>query len=431
VQNPSIGQLILILGKDPVRELSGGHSSYARAHALAAVRAGYAPHLFCVGDHDDTETLPYGTLHRVRVPGRMMSSHAGLARIRSVHAGAHALWLVPAIRRLVAHASGPVVLHGIGTWGLAAVWAARSLRHAGREAASVVNSYTVHRAEYRSKFRSLGREHPFWARWHYGKEYAYGYTLGHVLERLYLRGADRLLVNYESVRRLIEGAHGAMPRLIQVPYASEFAFQDILPAPDPDFDAALRNLRPESAPLVVSVSRHDPRKGVTILLRALAELRRRGVAFRACVASGGELLEAHRALARSLSLDGQVALPGYVKDPRVCLNAADVFVLPSLEEHSGSVSLLEAMQAGRAIVTSGVDGMLEDIEDGVSGRFVPPGREIPLADTLAELLADPAQRTRLGREARRSFESRFSADVLARTLDGIYREFGLRPGGTA
>lgn len=429
MQNQSIGQLILITGKDPVRELSGGHSSYARAHALAAVRAGYAPHIFCIGDSDETESLPYGTLHRVRTLDRFFKNRAGLARIRSAHAGVHSLYLVPAIRRWAAQTSGPMVLHGFGTWATAAVWGVRSLRRAGREAASVVNSYTVHRAEYRSKFHSLGREHPFWTRWHYGKEYVYGCTLGHILERNYLRGADCLLVNYDSVRRLIEGAHGVMPKLKKVSYASEFAFQDVPPGPDPDFDATLRNLRPEGAPLIVSVSRHDPRKGISILLHALAELRKRGTAFRACIASGGELLETHQKLAHNLSLDGQVALPGYIKDPRVCLNAADVFVLPSLEEHSGSVSLLEAMQAGRAILSSGVDGMLEDIEDGVSGRHVPPGQVQPLANTLAELLADPAQRIRLGREARRSFETRFSADALARTLDDIYRGFGLRPGG--
>jgi hypothetical protein len=38
-----------VCGKDPVAEISGGHSPYVRAHARAAIAAGYEPHLFCVG----------------------------------------------------------------------------------------------------------------------------------------------------------------------------------------------------------------------------------------------------------------------------------------------------------------------------------------------------------------------------------------------
>lgn len=421
------GLLVLISGKDPVRELSGGHSSYVRAHAHAAVRAGYWPHIFCVGAEDRTEDQPYGTIHCLRVPSRAQTSLNARGRIRSRNSVTHSRWLFPEICRLANSTPGPVVLHGFSTWGLAGVWAARSLRRDGRQAAALVSAYTVYRVEYRSKFRALGREHPLWTRWHYGMEYLYGLTLGHIMERRAYFGADRLLVNYESVRRHIEDAFGKASHLQKVTYASEYAFREAPPSPDPQFAEAVRSLQPAAAPLVVSVSRHDPRKGIHILLHALAELRRRGVAFRACIASGGELLEIHRALARSLGLTGQVALPGYMADPRVCLDAADVFVLPSLEEHSGSVSLLEAMQAGRAIVSSGIDGMLEDLEDGVSARLVPPGQMSALADALAELLGDPALRSRLALQARQQHETRFSASALSRTLDDLYREFGLQP----
>ena len=55
-----------------------------------------------------------------------------------------------------------------------------------------------------------------------------------------------------------------------------------------------------SGPRIVSVSRHDPRKGLHVLLQALSRLRVTGVDFSACLVSGGVLLAAHRQLASRL-----------------------------------------------------------------------------------------------------------------------------------
>ena len=101
---------------------------------------------------------------------------------------------------------------------------------------------------------------------------------------------------------------------------------------------------------------------------------------------------------------------------------ADVFVLASLAEQSGSLALLEALQAGRAIVASGVDGILEDVADGHDALLVPPGDEARLADALARALTDEPLRHRLGIRARETFEARFSAEVFTSALGAIYHE---------
>jgi len=60
----------------------------------------------------------------------------------------------------------------------------------------------------------------------------------------------------------------------------------------------------------------------------------------------GVALTRNRQLALRLGLDRSVAQPGYVSDVAPYLSAADIFVLPSLSECSGSVSVLEALWAG-------------------------------------------------------------------------------------
>ncbi|MBI2766082.1 MAG: glycosyltransferase [Chloroflexi bacterium] len=136
------------------------------------------------------------------------------------------------------------------------------------------------------------------------------------------------------------------------------------------------------------------------------------------------LLGEHRRLAASLGLDGMVAFSGWVPDPFCYLERADVFVLPSLQEGSGSLSLLEARQAGVAIIASDLDGIPEDVADGVSGLLVPPGNADALAEALRRVLDDAALWQRLGAAARTEFDARFTAEGFTADLRDLYAELG-------
>jgi glycosyltransferase involved in cell wall biosynthesis len=175
------------------------------------------------------------------------------------------------------------------------------------------------------------------------------------------------------------------------------------------------------------VSRHDPRKGLGVLLRALAGLASDGVPARACLVGPGPLLDDHRKLADGLRLGESVAITGQVADVMPYLRAADIFVLPSLEEGSGSVSLLEALQSGTAVVASRCDGIPEDLADERDALLVAPGDPGSLQAALARLLRDAPLRRRLACRARSVYETRFSADALVSALAETYTDFGLRP----
>jgi len=159
---------------------------------------------------------------------------------------------------------------------------------------------------------------------------------------------------------------------------------------------------------------------VDVLLRALSRLRSEGISFRACLLGGGPLLSAHRRLVERLGLEGSVLLPGFVPDSFAFTRHADVFVVPSLEEGSGSVALLEAMQAGLAIAVSRVDGIPEDVTEGFDALLVEPGDEGELAGALRRLVTDRACRSELGARARQTFEERFSAHALTAELQAVY-----------
>jgi glycosyltransferase involved in cell wall biosynthesis len=219
-------------------------------------------------------------------------------------------------------------------------------------------------------------------------------------------------------------AYGRGIAIRSLPYAAPTAFEPPRDAESVRVPAAVAALTPAQAPLIVSASRHSARKGVDLLLRALASLKADGVRFRACLLGPGRQLAAHRRLSSRLGLDGVVAITGLVDDVVPYLRCADVFALPSLEEGSGSVALLEALQIGIAVVASDCDGIPEDVTDGEHALLVAPGDVGALRDALARLIADPDLRADLGARGRERFERRFSADAFVTALRDIYAEFG-------
>jgi glycosyltransferase involved in cell wall biosynthesis len=100
-------------------------------------------------------------------------------------------------------------------------------------------------------------------------------------------------------------------------------------------------------------------------------------------------------------------------------------VLPSLGEGSGSMSLIEALEAGRPVVASACDGVPEDVTDGQSALLVPPGSVDGLAAGLARLLGDEPLRRRLARGARETFAARFSPAGFVEARRATYADLGL------
>jgi glycogen(starch) synthase len=109
------------------------------------------------------------------------------------------------------------------------------------------------------------------------------------------------------------------------------------------------------------------------------------------------------------------------------LACADLFALPSREEQSGSLAVIEALQDGLPVVASGVDGLLEDLTDGEDALLVPPGNAAALAAALERLLGDPGLRRRLGGCGRATFEARFSPEAVAGALRDLYGGLGIEP----
>ena len=153
-----------------------------------------------------------------------------------------------------------------------------------------------------------------------------------------------------------------------------------------------------------------------------AFLAARGIAFRARLVGGGVLLHEHRRLVERMGLAGRVEVMGFVPDVMAELRAADVFALHTLQEGSGSMALLEALQTGLPGVVTAVDGLVEDVADGQEALLVPPADAPAFAAALERLVSDRALRLAMGARARATFERRFAAGPFADALGRVYAE---------
>jgi glycosyltransferase involved in cell wall biosynthesis len=166
---------------------------------------------------------------------------------------------------------------------------------------------------------------------------------------------------------------------------------------------------PDRDVVIVQVSRLDALKGHRVLLAALGQLR--GVAGWTCWIVGGvqrpeegAYLRALQQLAAEQGISGRVRFVGERRDVAQILGAANIYCQPNTEPEGFGLTFVEAMHAGLPVVTSGIGGACEIVDESC-GVLTPP-RDVPaLSSALDRLIVDRELNARLGAAARRRSES--------------------------
>jgi glycosyltransferase involved in cell wall biosynthesis len=177
----------------------------------------------------------------------------------------------------------------------------------------------------------------------------------------------------------------------------------------------------EDALVVGTVGRLNAQKGHRFLVEAAARLLPRQPRARVLVAGDGDLMGELRDEAIALGIADRVVFAGHRTDVPDLLGALDVFCISSLYEGT-PLALFEAMAAGKAIVSTSVDGCREVLEDGFTGVLVPPADAAALAEGLERVLGDAALRDALGGQAlaaSRRYDVRACVDQMQAFYDDL------------
>jgi len=178
-----------------------------------------------------------------------------------------------------------------------------------------------------------------------------------------------------------------------------------------------------AVPQLVTVCRLVPAKGLDILLRACAELRRRNHPFVLHIIGDGPTREELEQAAQQLGIYDDTIFYGYMLHPEELLPFFDVFVLPSRAEAFGSV-FAEAALCMLALVGTDVGGIGEQIDHGTNGLLVSPDDPAALADALETVIADPQYRYELARSAWNKAKKTYSLNRVISELKSIYQTYG-------
>jgi phosphatidylinositol alpha-1,6-mannosyltransferase len=254
---------------------------------------------------------------------------------------------------------------------------------------------------------------------------------GSVLARV-LRGSAGTVAGGNYAAAEVAGAAGRPVDLAVIPPGVDT--DRFVPVPERDRLGIRRSFGlPEDGPLVVNVGRLVPRKGADVLIEAVARLRSAHPDLTLAVAGAGRDGERLRKLASRRR--APVRFLGRVPDERLpaLYACADVFAAPNrtrwggLEQEGFGIVFLEAAACGVPQVAGDSGGAPEAVVHGETGLLVGrPAIPSEVAAALERLLADPAERRRLGEQSRTRAVELFAYDVLAAQLAAYLTAVGAR-----
>lgn len=239
------------------------------------------------------------------------------------------------------------------------------------------------------------------------------------VERRLLEGADGIVAISRAIAKEITEAYGVPlvgERLSYIPLGlDDWTAWHVISPP------AL----PQGALRMLFVGRLETRKGIDVLLEAAKHLLMRHPHVHLDVVGNAQIpgpggvtyRDAFLADPAAASVVDRVHFRGEVDDAtlRGYYRACDVLVTPSRFESFG-LMLVEGMMFGKPVIGCRAGGMIEVIEDGVSGLLAEPGDPTSLSRCIERVLSDAALRERLGTAGRARFEALFRAERTAREI---------------
>lgn len=194
----------------------------------------------------------------------------------------------------------------------------------------------------------------------------------------------------------------------------------------------------ERSPTVVEISRHlknkiiigtvarlSNEKGIDILLKTFANIRKTELSTHLLIVGGGSQHDYLHKLAKDLDVDDACSWLGRLpwNEAMGCLNIVDIVAVPSRFEGFG-LTAVEAMACSKPVVASNVDGLAEIIQDGVNGFLVPEGDAKAFAECVLFLLKDEEKRKSIGIKARKHVKENYSYKLFRDRCKALYEVVG-------
>lgn len=173
-------------------------------------------------------------------------------------------------------------------------------------------------------------------------------------------------------------------------------------------------------PAIVTVCGMNHRKGIAELITAFEIVAEKFPLAHLYLVGDGPQRDLFTQQARASSCSARIHFEGFQSEPRSYMLGADIFVLASRRESFGLV-LIEAREAGCAIIASGVDGVAEALDGGEAGLLTTPRNPRALADSMAVLLASDHEQAHWRSKAQQGID-KFQVSAMAAEIQDVYED---------
>ncbi len=395
---------IIVCGKSPTT-MPGGLGSYSYNIAKIFYELGYSVHLIGYGDKNDCSELKFGVLHQIENPYLKLVSFGNFLIAPRITEKVHA----------IISKTGPeeVIIFGAAIWGKVGIDVKNNIGLDKIKITTIASYFTTYKHEYEGQVKGAPIAD-------YGVFYNVCLRMLLFVTSLYhsrqeqnvLDNIDKIIVHYNSAVDIIKNEFPDInaEKIKKIPYYIDL------------YDRASErhpgNLNKNKI-RIVTICRHDPRKGINTLLKAVKIMRDAGLEFECIIAGTGFFRNKHIQLSEKLGISESVSFPGFIKSSEELLTSSDIFVISSVEEGSGAVSVLEAMKCGIPIVSTACDGIPEDLTDRETAVLVEENNAQSLAEALQLLIEDKQLRSILSQNALIKFNKHFSFERMKDGLNSV------------
>ncbi|MBL7036450.1 glycosyltransferase family 4 protein [Candidatus Microgenomates bacterium] len=408
--------VFLISGKSPVTK-PGGYAAYSHNLAKVFIKLGHKVYIIAQGDKNNITKTKIGDEHLVN-----SSLIDKLPFFKSLELAAlpffSYLFVKEIEKIIVKNKIDKFIVWGAGPWSYAGV----SIKNKFKNRVKFIVSYfTTFPHEMRGSYNAINvADYGFVTKLKY-------FVVLNVVAKMYARlensivhTCDIVACHYNSTKKILKKEF-SLPnkKMNKIAYYVEiFQRNDKKTKEDLKLEKSLSKVFKTKKTLVI-ICRQDPRKGINFLLRAFKTVREKTDNIKLIMVGSGSMFKSNQKLAKKLGISSDVIFTGFVSDFKTILKKSDVFVFPAVEEGSGSLSILEAMKEGKAIITTKCDGIPEDIVNRKDGILVPMLDEHSLSDAILEVINNPKLIKKLGNNAKKAYISKFSFDYMKKDVEKL------------
>jgi glycosyltransferase involved in cell wall biosynthesis len=291
-----------------------------------------------------------------------------------------------------------------------------------RERVDVLHTHQYAPFFYSAASRRLGSRPPVLFTEHGRAHPDYPRRKRMLANRVLLRSRDHVVAVGEAVRQALIHNEGIPPDRVELIHNGIPLERFEARLTDSERAAIRAELGIEPEDLVlIQVARLDYLKDHATAIRTIERVANQCPRVRLLLVGDGPERAVIEELVQQRTLEENVRLLGQHNDVPRLLAASDIVLLTSISEGI-PLTLIEAMAAGRPVVSTRVGGVPEVVADGQTGLLAPAGDDAALAEHILRLVDDPARREPMGRVGQQRAGDLFSEDRMHDGYRQIYAE---------